>query len=262
MWPILFSAGPIIIRTLNLIMVFAFLSAAFLFWRKSREEHYDEKVLFDGFLATSIVGLVAARVGFVITHVYEFGRSFWLWFDIISRPGMDLFFGVLVATIYLYRFAKNKRLDAYEILDFWSLSLSFGLAMFWLGLFFNGTAFGYPTHWPWGMVFPTVFEKHHPTQLYLFILTMLLFLFLGKMEYKYRTFNWYRAKRKSAQSGFLISIFTLGSGIILAIVSTIKPATYIIGNWQLDLFIWLGLALCGGVMLFIRSGRTLPKIGR
>lgn len=256
MWPILFTLGPIELRTASVISVLGLFLSAFVFWRKGREEYYDEAELFDGFLLSVLVGTIAARLGFVLLHIYEFGRSFWLWFDVVSRPGMDLLIGGVAATLYLYRYARQQKWDAFEVLDFWSLTLSFGVGMFWLGMLAGGNGFGYPTNLPWGIVFPTVYEKHHPTQLYAALLYFGLFYYLSKVEYVYRTFEWYKAKRKSAQSGFLISSFVIAYGLSLCVLSWLRPAQYMLGEWQLDIFVGLLLMLVGGGLMFSRSGRS------
>ena len=65
MYPTLFQLGPVIVRTSSLFSLLAFLATAFIFWKKTKEEHYHQDQAFDAFLLASIAGLVVGRVGFM-----------------------------------------------------------------------------------------------------------------------------------------------------------------------------------------------------
>ncbi len=261
MLPLLFSLGPLKLHTLNLFLVLAFLSVAFLFWRKGREEHYEESQLFDGFLLSTLFGLVAGRVGFILLHLAEVGTQPLKWLDVISYPGVNLFVGLLGAGIYMYRFALKQKWDVYEIMDFWVLAVSFGLGLMWVGLFFDGSSFGNPTQLPWGLVFPGVFDKHHPVQAYFALFFFVLSWYLNWVEYRYRTFTWYRAGKNTAQTGFLTSVFIIGLGIFSFVVAWLRPAQFTVNGWSLDPLIYLLITGVGIWLLWKRSGRALPGLG-
>lgn len=261
MLPILFSLGPITFRTLNLFLVLAFLGVAFFYWRKGREEHYDESQLFDGFLLSSLYGFLIGRIGFIILQFAEFGLRPLLWLDIFSHPGVNLFIGMVGAGIYLYWFALQQRWDEFEITDFWVQALSFGLGIIWLGLFFDGSSFGFPTSLPWGIVFPGVFEKHQPLQLYFAIFYLLQFWYLARSEYHYRTYSWYRAGHNTAQTGFLTSLFIAQTGLFSLLMSFLAPGQFVVYGVVFDSLIYFLMMLAGIALLFIRSGRTLPRLG-
>lgn len=261
MLPTLLSVGPLVIKTLNLFLVLAFLSMAFLFWRKGREEHYDEAVLFDGFLLSIFAGLLGARVGFVIFQFSQFGFSPLNWINISSYPGYNLITGILVAGIYIYFYATKHKWDMFEIVDFWILGLSFALSMVWLGLFLDGTSFGNPTTLPIGVVFPGVFEPHHPIQLYFAFLYLALFWYLSWADYHYRTFNWYRAGKNTAQTGYMTSIFIIVTGLFSLGMSFLRPAQFMLGDFSIDIPVYFITFVVGLGLLWHRSGRSfsLPK---
>jgi len=48
MHPTLINLGPVAISS-NSILFFGFLTTAFVYWRKTREEHYDQDQAFDAF---------------------------------------------------------------------------------------------------------------------------------------------------------------------------------------------------------------------
>lgn len=263
MFPLLFAWGPVSFRTINLFLIFAFLSAAFIFWRKSKEEHYEESVVFDGFLQSSFVGLLVARLAFIAFHFPTFQFNLWHWLDLVGHAGYMPLFGLLASGLYLYRYAAHKKWDVFEILDFWVLGMSLGLVFSWLGAFFDGSGFGVATSMPWGMVFPGVFEKHHPIQLYFVILYGALFWYLSWADFHYRTFGWYRAGKNTAQTGYLTSVFLIISSLFSAIIAWWRPPQFAFNNHWIDIVVYGSLCFAGCLLLWSRSGRTmLPSRAR
>jgi len=262
MLPILFSLGPVTFRTFTLFLILAFLGVAFLFWRKGREEHYEESQLFDGFLLATLFGFFMGRIGFIVLQFGSFGLNILSWLDIWSRPGFNMLVAILAASVYLYRYAHNQRWDEFEITDFWVQAVSFGLGLIWLGLLFDGSSFGYATTMPWGVVFPGVFEKHQPTQLFMAVFFFAQFAYLAWVEYRYRTFSWYRSGKNTAQTGFLTSMFVLFTGLFSFILSFFMPGQLVLQGTAIDSLVYAVMAILGGLLLFHRSGRTLPFLKR
>lgn len=256
MLPTLFSFGPITIKTLNVFLVLAFFSMAFLFWRKGKEEHYDEATLFDGFLLSMLVGIIGARLGFIAFHPEVFGLQIFNWININAYPGFNLITGILAAGAYIYYYANKHKWDVFEIVDFWVLGLSFALSMVWVGLFLDGSSFGYPTSLPIGLIFPGVFEPHQPVQLYFAAFYLLLFWYLSWADYHYRTFSWYRAGKNTAQTGYLTSIFIIGTGVFSLIMTWLRPSQFVIGGLALDIPVYIITTLLGVILLWWRSGRS------
>lgn len=259
MFPVLFSIGPFELRTLSFFLVLGFLMTAFLFWKKGREEHYPEIQLFDGFLLASMLGFVIGRVGYVASQIGLLGFSVFKWIDIFNYPGINGAIGVIAASLYLYHYAKHNKWDTFEILDFWVLSLSGGLAVGYVGLFFDGSAFGIPTQLPWGFTFPGLQEPHHPTQLYFAIFFLIFSWYLSRVEYKYRTFEWYRAGKKTAQTGFLVSIFLIAATAFFLLMTWFKPPVFSFFGVNGDRIASVLGLLFGVGLLFSRSGRTFSR---
>jgi prolipoprotein diacylglyceryltransferase len=259
MFPALFSYGPFELRTLSIFMVLAFVSTAFIFWRKGREEHYGEGEFFDGFILASLAGFVTGRIGFILLNYDRFGMSILKWIDVFMYPGVSGSIGLAVATFYLYRFAKQNKWDIFEVLDFWVLSLMSGLTLSHIGLFFDGTAVGLPTTLPVGMIFTGLVEPHHPVQLYSAVFFLLLGIYLNRVEYRYRTFEWYRFGKKTAQTGFIVSIFLIAVSFYYFLLSWVKLPVFAVGGIDLDRILALVGFVSGIVLLYIRSGRSLAK---
>lgn len=259
MLPILFSFGPISIRSFYVFSLLAFFLAGFVFWRKGKEEYYDENVLFDGFILTMIFTLLSSRLGYILMHLPDLGSSVVSWFDLMSHPGLNGLFGGIGGTLFLYRYAIKQKWDAFEVLDFWATCLSICLGVIWLGLFFDGTGFGFATSLPWGVIFPEVFEKHHPVQIYASFFYFVLYFYLLKLEYQYRTFSWYINKRKNAQTGFIFSIFLISLGLIELALAFLTPSELIIQGINLDWAIAMLTSLFGVLILLSRAG-YLPSL--
>lgn len=260
MWPVLFSFGSIELKTKSLFFTLAFLTTGFVFWKKTKEEHYQPEQAFDAFLLSALIGLASGRVGFIILHWQQLGFNLWHWLDIFGRSGYWLDLGLLGAALFLWRQAKKQKWDVFEVLDFWFLALSAGLVLQSLGNFTAGTGFGFETNLPWGMVFPGVFVKHHPVQLYLALFYLGLYIYLYWAEYHYRTFAWYRAGKKTAQTGFLTSVFLMANGLITLLLRLVRPAQVMLMGVGLDWLLGLILFGWGLVLLLQRSGRELPRL--
>ncbi len=257
MFPILFSIGQFQLHTAAIFNVIAFFLSGFMLWQKGREEHYSEAQMFDGFLLATIAGFAIGRVGHVLVNWSLFGLDWWKWFDFVTLPGVQPLFAFLGALWYFYRFAQNKKWDAFEALDYYSIAAMFG--MFWrsLGAFFDGSQYGLPTSMPWGIVFPGVQEKVHPIQLYLAVFSLLWFFYLLKVEYRYRLFEWYRSGKKTAETGFLLAATLISYALVSLALTWMKLPEFVMYGIMLDRWIYLAIALFGAVLLWNRSGRSL-----
>ncbi|MEX0895955.1 MAG: prolipoprotein diacylglyceryl transferase family protein [Patescibacteria group bacterium] len=259
MYPVLLQLGPFALRTLSVFFILAFFTTAFLFWRKIREEHYPEDQVFDGFLLSALVGFIAGRFGYIASQFDIFGIDLIKWIDIATYPGINGAVSVLAAALFLYRYARKKKWDVFEILDFWVLGLAGGLAIVYVGLFFDGTGFGTATELPWGIVFPGLQEPHHPIQLYYAAFYLVLSWYLAMVEYSYRSFTWYRAGRKTANAGFLVSVFFIASAVFYFGMSWVKMPIFTFFDLNIDRLVALLAIVLGVLLLFFRSGRSFRQ---
>jgi prolipoprotein diacylglyceryltransferase len=259
MFPVILSFGPITIYSLQVMIVVAVFFGLFAFWRKTKEEHYDEMMVFDGVLMSLLVGFLLARAVFIVTFFSRFGFNVLSWIDIFSHPGFNLSALFAGSALYLYHYSQEKKWDAYEILDFWSVGMSISLAIIWFGYWLSGIGFGTATNLPVGMVFTGLLETHHPIQLYYVVFFVVLAWFLSWVEYRYRTFRWYRGHKNTAQTGFLISVMALASGwwALLLLPITIAPS-YFFGI-RLDALLAVAMLLGGAYLLHKRSGQNMFK---
>jgi prolipoprotein diacylglyceryltransferase len=255
MFPVLFSIGPVTFYTSTLFTILAFFVSTYVFWRKGREEHYPEDELFDGYLISIFWGVLMSRVGYIALHFAEFGLQPLHWLDVFSYPGFVPIFGIVAAGISLFRYAQKQKWDGFEVLDYWVLALTITMSILWLGNFFAGAEVGTPTKLPWGMTSGNVFDKRHPLQLYGAILYFLLFVYLFWVESRYRTFSWYRARKDSAQTGFVFCVFCIMTGVIGSFLWVFSSAKSFFFGVPVDLILRGSLIVYGCISLFQRSGR-------
>lgn len=257
MYPVLFSLGPLQFKTISLFYLLAFLAVGFLLWRKSREENYEEAMVFDGFIISLLWGFFFGRGVFIASHFQQFAWQPLHWLDLISKPGLDMTALTLVMLWSFYRFAIKQKWDAFEMTDFFVTALSFGALVLNIGYFFAGMQIGKPANLPWGVVFTGTFEKRHPAQIYFALVYLVLFVILFRLEYVYRTFEWYRAKKNTAQSGFITSVFFISVGILLLPLSFLKEPNFLLANMPMDWLIYLLSFIFGLGLLLNRAGRTI-----
>lgn len=246
---------------LPIFAILGLFASAFFFWKKGREEHYDEGVFFDVFLLSVICGYLAGRASFIALNFSQFSVFLVRWLDSVSYPGFNLTVAVCTSAIVVYYYAQKYKWDIFEVLDFWVLAASVGLSVYSIGLFFAGVGYGYPTSLPWGVIFPNLLEPHHPLQLYGVIFYLALAIYLSKVEYSYRTFEWYRYGKKTAQTGFLTAIFIIATAVFLSLMSFLRLPALVLFSISIDRVLALALCFVGGLFLYLRSGRPFPSFG-
>jgi len=259
MWPTIINIGSFRLQSLTLLAILALFFTAFIFWRKGKEEHYDTAELFDAFLLSGFFGVIIGRLAFVLFHWEVFSQDWPLIFNIVKSPGNEPLLALSAAAIYLYLLAKKHKWDPFEVLDFWVTAISLGMVFVYFGFFLAGTYAGQLTTVPWGIVIPGTFEKSHPVQLYFMLFYLFLFNYLLRVEYKYRTFDWYRYGKKTAQSGFLLAMFLILAGLFYLTMNMLSLPGMVVQGKVLDPFIYILVSLIGLILLFYRSGRSLKS---
>ena len=255
MFPTIACAGPFCLQTLNIFLIAAFLTAGFIFFKKIREEHYLEMEAFDGFFLSLLTGLLGGRIAYLVINHGQFADAPNRWLDIITYPGINGVVAVGVALWFLYRWSKSVAADRFELLDIWCQAVTAALSIIWLGLFFDGASQGLSTSLPVGLTFPGQIEPRLPVQLLAALFFLCLHVYLRWVEYRYRTYNWYRTSKKSAQSGYLTAVTILAASLFWVALSFLRQNQFIIGGTNLDVWIGLTGVICGLFLLFNRSGR-------
>ncbi len=218
----------------NIALVLALLCAGFVFWKRGKEEHFAEDQLFDGFLLSVLGGMVAARFMYVLLHFDTFGWTLVSWLNIFSHGGLSLSFGLIAAIFLLIRFSKKQNWDYFGILDMWIPGIVLATGVVQFGIFLQ--------------------NQLQPVILVASVLLLGMSRYLYWLEYRYRTFAWYKSGQDVAKSGFITAVGLIFLGLIFMTVSFFPSGKSIDLTEIVDRVIcFLGLVFGFG-LLINRSG--------
>ncbi len=203
MYPALLTIGPVTIYTFSLFLFLGFFLATFLIWRRLKEQGWLEESILDFLFLATFLGIIFGRIVFIVTHFELFGFSVVRFFLINRFPGFSFWGGLLGAFLAMFYYIRKNRWDFWRVLD----EVVFGLApfavLFHLGCFFDGCQLGRETSALWGVFFPGSLLRRQPVSLFEALAFFIIWLFLLRIERRWRTWEWY----KSHAEGFLSLVF-------------------------------------------------------
>lgn len=257
MFPILFSIGPFKLYSVLIFLFIAFFAGLFVIYKRGIELRFDEEELFNAVFWILFCLLVGSRFIYVVTHLAAIGLNPIDWINIITKPGFSTSGALLGLIVGLVTSARKRKWDVYMLGDVVVTGLSLSQVFIFAGSLFNGNGFGTPTTMPWGVTLPGALIKRHPIQLLEMIAYTTLFIFLYRIEQKYRTLAWYKGKRSQAQSGFVMACYFIAVGIIGLLLDMWRDPEHL-AFLRFDVLTHFGLLLFGIWVMMHRSG-TLFK---
>jgi phosphatidylglycerol---prolipoprotein diacylglyceryl transferase len=195
MKPILFSIGSFILPSYYTFISLGILLGIFFFYRYSKRSGFPLVYMLD----VSMIVVITCYLGARLFHVVFEMPQYYLQhpFDIFSfwKGGYVIYGGILFPLIFIYIYARRKRLSFLNITDLLAPSAAIGTALGRMACFLQGCCYGSPTSMPWGVVFPEGTNGGltpsgvplHPTQIYLVLVNFLIFLFLN-WKFKHKKF--------------------------------------------------------------------------
>lgn len=171
--PVLLQAGPFTIRWYGFLIASSFIPGFWLAAAEARRKGYDPDQILDFAVWAALLGLLGARLGYVIQNLSYFidhpERILASWEGGLSMHGV-MAGGILAGLL----FTRRRRVPFLPFADLMTPSLLLGQAIGRWGNFFNQELFGYPTDVPWKMYVrpenrPAAFLQDsffHPTFLY------------------------------------------------------------------------------------------------
>ncbi len=214
---VIFSIGPMEVRWYGLMYVVAFSVVYYLALYRIKTEKfaYAKEVIAD-FMFWAIIGiLVGGRLGYVLFYnlpvflsdplriVLPFTLSGG--FQYTGIFGMSYHGGAIGLLLATLLFCRRRKLNFWQVVDFFCPIIPLGYTFGRLGNFINGELWGRVTSMPWGMYFPldSTNQLRHPSQLYeAFFEGIVLFVILWNL------------RKKSRFDGFLLSAYLIGYGAI------------------------------------------------
>lgn len=161
----------------------AFLVSIFIAIKEARSRAISTDTVYDLAFWILLGGLAGARLSFVVYNWPLFTFNPWEAFA-VWEGGLSLYGGLAGGLIAGLAFVYWKNLPIDDLLDIVGLVLPLGISIGRIGCFLNGCCYGKPTQLLWGVVFPSLGYKVHPTQLYELLYAFFIFLFLYCFRYR------------------------------------------------------------------------------
>jgi phosphatidylglycerol:prolipoprotein diacylglycerol transferase len=209
MHPELFKIGPFTVHSFGLMMAIGFIIASVILTKEIKRKGYDPNLGSTITLLAVIFGIAGSKILFSHRRLAPFyiksnPRSFFSWW-------LTWYGGFFLATFAIWIYTKKKKVPFLKICDSAAPALMLGYGVARIGCHLAGDGdYGFPTDLPWGAVysngtyppslafrdFPEIVQKYgingvvpdtirvHPTPIYEFILSVILFLIMWKLRKK------------------------------------------------------------------------------
>jgi phosphatidylglycerol---prolipoprotein diacylglyceryl transferase len=185
MKPILLELGPFRIHAYGLGLAVSFLVGSWLVTRRGRRLGYAEDDLMRLFWWILVSSLIGSRLYYALQHPQDFADN-WLGVSQIWRGGLTQYGGLIGALIVGGLFIRSQRWSFRRVSDLIAPALALGEGLTRIGCFYNGCCFGKVCGLPWAVRFPPGSHAHavlgpqsvHPSQLYLSLSNLMLFVLL------------------------------------------------------------------------------------
>jgi len=158
-----------------------------------RLKHMDEILLW------AVIGsLIGGRLGYIILNPLGFRNLL----DVLKiwNGGMLIYPAIFGGIIFSFAYAKAKNIDFFEVADLFAPYIALGFAIGRIGCFLNWDAYGKASEFPFAVWVNGV--PYHPTQIYLVIGNLAIFLILKSIKKKASSFI-----KRSGNLFFLFLLF-------------------------------------------------------
>jgi len=209
MHPELFKIGPFTIHSFGLMMAIGFIIASIILTKEIKRKGYDPNLGSTITLLAVIFGIAGSKILFLIEDWHHFILNPIR--EAFSPGGLTWYGGFFLATFAIWIYTKKKKVPFLKICDSAAPALMLGYGVARIGCHLAGDGdYGFPTDLPWGAVysngtyppslafrdFPEIVQKYgingvvpdtirvHPTPIYEFILSVILFLIMWKLRKK------------------------------------------------------------------------------
>lgn len=200
MYPILYESAHFTIYSLWLFFIISLIIGAFALYNLAQASRLDIAFLTKNSGKLAIGSLIVSRIFAIIGNASYFYRLnengnldilSTLW-GLITVWDKELsFWGAVIGFLFFFiKEAKEKGKEFAKWSDIITISVLSGIAIGNIGTFLDGVNYGNPTNLPWGVTYQSAFIKYtipvHPTQIYAFIYTTIIVIFLYLLYRLYR----------------------------------------------------------------------------
>ncbi|GEK89819.1 phosphatidylglycerol:prolipoprotein diacylglycerol transferase [Alkalibacterium putridalgicola] len=234
----LFSIGHFSISLLGVTSALGMIIGLLLIQKEGERKRLDKDMLMDLGLYTALLGIIGARLGYILFFNLDHYLANPLDIFKISQGGLSIQGAILVAGSFAFWFMKKKKMAVWKTADAIVPGVILGQAIGRVGC----DVFGVPMsrNWPWGVMVGG--ELLHPAQLYEVALNFILFLII------------WRRRQTAKFDGELFFIYVIGFAFNRFIVEFFRSNPQAIGSLSIAhvlslLIIVLGLLL----LMFMRN---------
>jgi phosphatidylglycerol:prolipoprotein diacylglycerol transferase len=241
---ILFSLGPLQINSFGLLVALGMLAAFFLIYLESRRKRLDEDKVFNFALWILILGIVGARLGYIVVAGPAAYLQHPLSFFYLRDGGMSIHGALAGGLLAAIVFSRLHRMSFWQLADLTAPALALGIAIGRVGC----DVFGRPMAHPWFWGVPVNGQLLHPAQVYEFLLDYLLFLYL------------WRRRKKLAYNGQLFIHFAVLYALIRGSVEFSRFNPRLFGPFSVAHAACLVLIIAAALAGWILKSRRQPVL--
>lgn len=136
--------GPIQIYWYSIFIFLGLLTASILIFKEARKRNIDEDFLINLIFNTIIIGLIGARVYYVLFNIPYYASNP---IEILAvwNGGLAIHGGIFAAVTFILIYCKKKNINSLQLLDIIVVGLIIAQAIGRWGNFFNSEAYGQVT---------------------------------------------------------------------------------------------------------------------
>lgn len=238
---VLFHLGPLPVNTYGVMLALGVLAAVYVIRREARRKGLDGDRVLDFIFWALVLGILGARVGFVLFDDPSYYWQHPLAFFRLQDGGLSIHGAIIGGVVAGLLFTWRTGISFWRLADVVAPGLALGIAIGRVGC----DVFGKPMagDWFWGVMVGG--QLLHPAQVYEFLLDYLLFGYL-----------WWRRSRV-AYDGQIFLQFTALYAVVRGIVEFVRYNPSVWGPFSVAHVASLLFVLVAGVLAVILRGRRL-----
>jgi len=256
--PIAFSLGPVHVHWYGIMYLIGFVAGWLLArYRARRPGSTWTPIDIDDLIFYCAVGVIlGGRIGWCLFYGHDVIAESWMNVFRIWDGGMSFHGGMLGVITATLIFARVKRKNFADVMDFVAPLPGIGLMAGRIGNFINGELWGKPTHVPWGFAVAgpdgSVVVRH-PSQLYEASLEgLLLFVLLW----------WYTSKPRPrlAPTGLFLVLYGCARFTVEWVRLPDANIGYLVGDWlTMGMLLTLPMIVVGVIVMLFAYRRAQPS---
>lgn len=255
MFPEFLKIGDFVVYWYGVMVALGVLTAGLIFQRLAKRQGYKPELISQIIFWTVLWGIAGGRLLHVSVQFPYYYRNPLEIFS-IRNGGLAAEGAIISGFVFIAVYSKIRRFNLFRTLDILAVPVPLAQALGRLGCFLNGCCYGKPTDCVFGVAFPHLQARVHPTQLYYAAAHLVLFVFLLRLY------------KKKVKEGAVFSAYLMCFSLIRYTIDHLRgdlPASYL--GLHPTQAIAVLLFITGASMFWAsskktRGGRTVETGGR